>query len=151
MTCQKKVLQRTDERQNVPFFFLWIQPDMWESWVHFFKTTGMCSKVYFMLALLVNIKWHLASLVSLKPYLHLLGLNRLFWNMSESKFASRSQGSRKPHWCHNRNLYTFRASYGQVSSNTFCFNGEIDDLSQIHIKICWYLSSFEVIFKFGIF
>lgn len=30
-----KVLQRTDERQNVPFFFLWIQPNMWEIWIHF--------------------------------------------------------------------------------------------------------------------
>lgn len=41
------------------------------------------------------IKWHLPSSVLLKPYLHSLGLNRFFWNMPESKFASRSQSSRK--------------------------------------------------------
>lgn len=33
----KSILQRTDERQNVPFFSLWEQPDIWEIWVHSLK------------------------------------------------------------------------------------------------------------------
>lgn len=143
---KKKILQSTEGKQNVSFFFLvestWYMGDLSSS----FETTACVLKL-FLLAWLVLYRVALASSVSLKPCFYLLRFNRLFCNMSESKFSSRSKEGRKSHWGHYRNWHTCSSSPCGVSSNTFCFNREIDDLTQIHIKVCLYFSTSKVIFK----
>lgn len=83
-------------RGKMCHFFLW--KTTWyvgDSSSFFFKPQACILKLILCWLCLRCIKWHLPSSASLKPYLHLLGLNRLFWNMPESKFASRSQNSKK--------------------------------------------------------